>query len=111
MPCQYYESPAELAQKAEEREARRKKALDELTAEADELREYIIAVHEGRAAALSPEALAKITKSQIDHRKMDLRRLEDVFTKSKDAARLAKVWAADPKKELSAQLGFEPDDF
>lgn len=88
-----------------------KQELDALTAEADLLREAVIAYAEGKSPDLPPELLRKIKTRQTAHRKEDLARLEAVFVAAKDKDRLALVWAADPKKPLEPQLGFDPDAF
>lgn len=105
MPCSYF-GPGE-ASGIQSREL--KKELDTLTAEADIMREYIIALSEGKTPTVPTEVLTVIKKRQVAHRKMDLKRLEATFIKSKDTARLAKVWAAKPSQPLEPQLGFDPD--
>ena len=108
MPCHYY-TPGE---EAEIRATKARKKLDELTAEADKLREILIdAVENNKVPEPDEKLMKEIVKRQIDHRKMDLARLEDTFTRNKDADRLKKVWAANPKLPLEPQLGFDPDDF
>lgn len=85
---------------------------NKLTAEADILRETLLAVIENPQTAKIPAKLVKsVQAQQVKHRKLDLRRLEQTFTKSKDAERLAKVWSADPNLPLEPQLGFDPDVF
>lgn len=108
MPCNYY-LPGE---EAEIRATEARKKLDELTAEADRLREIIIeAVINKAVPKVDKKFMSLIVARQVAHRQMDLDRLADTFNKNKDAERLAKVWAADPAKPLEPQLGFDPDDF
>jgi hypothetical protein len=85
--------------------------LDELTVEADQLRELVIAFVEGDTPEVPQKLLNLIKRRQTAHRKEDLERLEKTFIASKDTERLAKVWAASPKRPLEPQLGFNPDSF
>lgn len=85
---------------------------NKLTAEADVLREAVLDGLERGLDLKVPAAVKKgLAARQTAHRKVDLKRLEETFIKSKDTERLAKVWAADPKKPLEPQLGFDPDAF
>jgi len=114
MPCSYY-SPGEeasiRAQKASERANKYKKDLDRLGLEADKLREIVIEYLDGKTPEIPKELQASIRRAQTKHRKVDLARLEIVFTEKKDADKLEAVWEADPKKPLEPQLGFDPDEF
>jgi hypothetical protein len=106
MPCRVddyppdYENPSTLRIKA-----------DALTAENDRLREVILRLTEDPGYKVPKTIMNKIRKDQVEHRKEDLARLERKFIKNRDTERLNKVWAADPKKPLEPQLGFDPDEF
>lgn len=107
MPCRYDPTPGEIAYS----ENKRREDLDRLTRENDELREIVIRLVADRDFTPPKRFLTQVTKSQISHRKQDLKRLEQTFLKSKDAEKLSKVWSADPSKPLKEQLGFDPDEF
>lgn len=110
------------------------KRNDELTHENDMLREAVLALVERYKptgdAIVPEELLKKIQKNQVEHRKEDLRRLEEFFLNEmwiltqKNGrlalgsdemlalnAKLQAVRSADPNKPLESQLGFDPDEY
>jgi hypothetical protein len=123
MPCRYDPSPYEIEESAR---LRYKADLDRLTHENDVLREFILSLPKVTVPAAIYEA---VNKNQVEHRKEDLKRLEDYFEEqitviskrkpssfNKDARReyftlLQLVLAADPTEALEPQLGFDPDKY
>ena len=111
MPCRSdYMAPTPGEQAAAIRREY-KAELDRLTAENDLLRDTVLGLINDPKYKVPAAVKKKIESAQVKHRKEDLARLEEVFYDKKDSERLAKVWAADPKKPLEEQLGFNPDDF
>lgn len=122
MPCSYYLPGEEEAIKNNNL----RKDLDRLTHENDQLREIVLE----HARAYIPEDILKgIEKTQTQHRREDLARLEETFeekitdiskkkptSNTKDERRevftlLQRVLAADPSFPLEPQLGFDPDKY
>lgn len=105
MPCSYDDGGASVRKMRED--------LDKLTVEADRLRELVISLVTGTldASEVPADIYKEIERRQVAHRKEDLKRLERTFIAKKDTERLALVWKANPKKPLTEQLGFDPDDF
>lgn len=113
MPCIYHESE-------EEREAARKRQVDNLlapyrrnlnslTKENDFLRELVLVLADG--GELSPTQRKHVEEAQVAHRREDLQRLRETFKAKGDFDRFESVVKADPTKPLEPQLGFGPDDF
>lgn len=111
MPCRYDPTPAEIAAPWKEKAESYKKKLDKLVPEADMLRELVIAFASGETPSLPKSVLNAIEKRQIEHRKADLERLEKTFIEKKDHELLKLVWAADARRPLEPQLGFDPDEY
>lgn len=112
-----------------------KAELDRLTHENDQLRELVIDIVEaGRPVkvagtvtgprtsdyTITPTFWHQITRGQVEHRKADLKRLEEIIRENikhvlqpteQDIwyAKLGRVLTADPNKPLAPQLGFDPD--
>lgn len=111
MPCNtdYMEpTPRELRM---QEEARWKAVNDRLTHENDQLREMLLRIVVDPSYKIPKQWIKKVNADQIKHRKEDLARLKDTFTKSKDAEKLGKVILADPNLPLEEQLGFDPDKY
>lgn len=142
MPCHVELTEAE---KEAERRARTEREIaavvkplmernDQLTHENDMLRETIlnlVGVLGSEAEDLiDTELLERIEKNQVEHRKEDLRRLDDTLRQEmwdhiqkhgpegltdpfmlERQALMVKVHSADPNYPLEAQLGFDPDEY
>ena len=142
MPCHVELTEAELEAN---RRARTEKEIakvveplqkrnNDLTHENDQLREAIlniVTVLGSDAENLVPSAFfKKIQKNQVEHRKEDLRRLDETFRAYLWAAvaeqgtaafttkdfqdtmvRIHAVQDADPNEPLEPQLGFDPDEY
>lgn len=124
MPCNDGGPSLNEIRNTEARNVELRKRNDELAAQNDRLREYVLAAelyasqNEGKHLALSPEVAKLFEKEQTEHRKVDLKRLQKTFLKKvKDHPagvnyeRLGRILAADPTKPLESQLGFDPDQF
>lgn len=120
MPCRYDPGPEDYLRSEKVKTEKLTKDLDRLTKENDRLREALLNLINDKDYQLPAAVVKAVTKNQVKHRKEDLARLEKTFRQSiKDAEGdqpelfelLGRVLTADPDKDLTPQLGFDPDDY